>query len=107
MSSTDDDKLAKFWRDKLSPVAERLKARAAELLDEEKSGSTWSEPPRDVPELSELSPAALETELHARFEAAGMQELADIVPDLMKLAAELRPSDEADAEVDPFVYVMH
>ncbi len=106
MSSTDD-KLAKFWRELLKPTAERLTARGANLLDTGISGTSWSDPPSDVPELGELSPAQLEDQLRARFESAGLKELADIVPDLMRLATELRPSEDTDEEVDPFVYVMH
>ncbi|HIL80547.1 MAG TPA: hypothetical protein EYG54_04695 [Myxococcales bacterium] len=113
MSSTDkkatqnDKKLAKFWSDLLLPAAKKLKRRGAELLDTATSGSSWSKPPSDVPELSELSPAALADHLQARLEAEGLSELAEIVPNMMELADELRPSAQTDEEVNPFVYVMH
>jgi hypothetical protein len=107
MSSTDEKRLAKFWRDHLAPAAARLAARGAEPLDRGSSGSSWSDPPRDVPDLAELPVAELEALLTARLESAGLQELADIVPELMRLAAQLRPSHETAEEIDPFVYVMH
>lgn len=107
MNSTDRRKLSKFWRKRFGPAAEQLSARGASLLDAEASGSSWSEPPGDVPELTELSPEDLERELIARLEAEGLEELAELIPDLMRLAAELRPSLESQDELDPYVYVMH
>lgn len=106
-NSKMDKKLAKFWCDKLLPAAAKLKARGVELLDTETSGSSWSKPAIDVPELSDLSPAALGKQLQARFEAEGLSEIAELIPELMELASALRPSADTDEEVDPFVYVMH
>ena len=110
MNSTDKadaKKLAKFWRDRLSPAAERLKSRGKELLDVEISGSSWKVPASDIPELSDLSSSTLGEQLRARFVADGLEELADLMPDLMKLADEIRPTGETGEEIDPFVYVMH
>ena len=110
MNSTDktiEKKLAKFWRDRLAPAAKKLKSRGKELLDVETSGSSWKVPASDVPELSDLSPATLEEQLRTRFQVEGLEELADIIPELMKLADDIRPSGETDEEIDPFVYVMH
>ena len=107
MNSTDEKRLREFWRKRLNPAARSLAARGVELLDQGASGSSWNEPPREVPDLEELSCAELEGLLIARFESSGLHELSELVPDLMRLAAELRPSHESEDELDPFVYVMH
>jgi len=107
MNSTDRRRLSKFWRKRFGPAAARLSARGASLLDEQASGSSWSEPAADVPELTELSPGDLEAQLIARLEAQDLAELAELIPDLMRLAAQLRPSLESEDELDPYVYVMH
>jgi hypothetical protein len=107
MSSTDEAKARRFWKEHLAPAADRLKARGAGPLDVSGVGSSWQPPHDDVPELSELTLEGLGEELRARFEAADLAELAEIVPELMKLAREMEPSTKDDGEVDPFVYVMH
>ena len=107
MSSINDNKLDKFWQERLRPVARTLKASGAELLDTKTSGSSWNKIHADVPELSDLSPGVFEEKFRARLESEGFKELADIIPDMMELATELRPSGDTDEEVDEFVYVMH
>lgn len=104
MSSTDDERIARFFDEILAPAARRCRAP---LLDAGKSGSSWQSPPGDVPDLGELSPDSLGEALQARLVAEGFPELAELVPELMRLAEALRPSGQVDDEVDPFVYVMH
>ncbi len=107
MNLTNTKKLEKFWEEQLGPALENLQLRQKDLLDYQKTGSSWEKPADEIPDLCELSQSQIENELKTRFNADQLFELAEIVPDLMKLAREIRPTNDQAKELDEFVYVMY
>ena len=107
MSSTEDKKIAEFWRTHLAPIAAALKKREVKLIDDAKTGSSWTEPDKEASDFENLTLETISEQLRERFENADLDELASLVPELLKLAEKLKPSVISDQEIDPYVYVMH
>lgn len=113
MSATDDalrTRLDAFFRDKLAPAAEALRARGVHFYTrgrEAGSGSAWSAPPAGEDFERFDSPAELLTALAEQWRSEGLPELAALAPELAALAEELELSEEDSEEVSPFVYVMY
>ena len=110
MSSTDDARLRRFFRDRIVPAAEQLRERGCSFFAEgpDPEASTWWE------SGSEEEPALIEFEaddaariLHARWTSDGVPELADLAAPLLELAEELKTTQEESGEVSPYVYVMY
>ena len=109
MSSTDEDKLRTFFREKLVPAAMKLRERGVDLFPTgpDPDAESWWEPGPTEEEFVELSPEQVEAALAARWLAADLPELAALAGPLMELARELEITEEPSSEVSPFVYVMY
>jgi len=113
MSSTDDASRARldaFFREKLAPLAEALRARGVRFYargTEAEPGSAWSAPPAGEDFERFDSPVDLLTALAEQWRGEGLPELAALAPELAALADELEISEEDSDEVSPFVYVMY
>jgi hypothetical protein len=114
MSSTDDRAaseaaLRAFFRDRLVPAAEALRARGVELfpLSSDAGADSYWETPAAGDEFEELDPDAIARALEARWQGLDLAELRDLVEPLMALARELEVTEEPTSEVSPFVYVMY
>jgi hypothetical protein len=110
MSSTDEAKLRRFYRDELCAAASALAQRGVQLfpLGAEPARARYYVPAdASAPELIAFESGALEATLRAHWEAQGLPELARLAPKLAALARELELSEEQSADVSPFVYVMY
>ena len=109
MSSTDEDKLRRFFREKLAPAARRLRERGVDLFPTgpDPDAESWWEPGPTEEEFVELTPEQIEAALAARWQEAELPELAELAGPLMELARELEITEEPSSEVSPFVYVMY
>jgi hypothetical protein len=109
MSSTDEDKLRRFFREKLAPVAQKLRERGVDLfpMGPDPDSESWWEPGPTEEPFVELAPEEVEAALAARWQAADLPELVALAGPLMELARELEITEEPSSEVSPFVYVMY
>lgn len=109
MSSTDEDKLRSFFREKLAPAASKLRERGVELFPTgpDPDAESWWEPGPTEDEFVELTPEEIGAALSARWRAAGLPELVALAEPLMELAQELEITEQPSSEVSPFVYVMY
>jgi len=107
MNSIEDKKIEEFWRRHLAPLAEKVNNSKIKLIDDAKSGSSWTEPDKFALDFETLTIDTIAEKLQERFKNADLDELASLVPELIKLAEELKPSASDDQEIDPYVYVMH
>tara|TARA_B100000900_G_scaffold357125_1_gene327243 strand:- start:71 stop:397 length:327 start_codon:yes stop_codon:yes gene_type:complete len=108
MSSTKEEKIAAFWKNNLNPVSNALKDKKKKLLDKSRVGSSWINSSEESLELEKLSFDEVFEKLRKRFQDSGFDDLASQVPNLKKLAQELKPQEEdTDNEIDPYVYMMH
>ncbi|MFO0691360.1 MAG: hypothetical protein U0900_21865 [Myxococcota bacterium] len=110
MSSTDDDRLRRFYVDRLEPAARRLRERGVAFfpLGPDAGAASYYAPPPTGPDFASLDDAAAWGEaLRALWSAQGLPELAELVPELMAIAGELDVAEEETADISPFVYVMY
>lgn len=109
MSSTDEDKLRTFFREKLVPAAIKMRERGVRLFPTgpDPDVESWWEPGPTEDEFVELAPEQIEAALAARWQAAGLPELVALAGPLMELARELEMTEEPSREVSAFVYVMY
>ena len=110
MSSTDDAKLRRFFRDRIVPAAERLRERGCSFLSEgpdPEAGSWWVEGSGEEPVLIDFEADEAAEILHARWMSEGYPELAELAAPLIELAEALRTTQEESGEVSPYVYVMY
>ena len=110
MSSTDEKRLRRFYRDHLVPVAERLRARGVSLfpVGPEPEADTWYRPgPSGEAEFVEIEIDDCERLIRELWEARGLPEIAELAGPLMELSRELEQTEEQSSEVSPFVYVMY
>ena len=110
MSSTDDAKLRRFFRDRIVPAAERLRERGAGFLTEGPdpgAESWWVEVSEEEPVLIDFEADEAAEILHARWMSEGYPELAALAAPLLELAEALRTTQEESGEVSPYVYVMY
>ena len=63
MSSTEDKKIAEFWRTHLAPIAAVLNRREVKLIDDAKTGSSWTEPDKEASDFENLTLAPIEKDL--------------------------------------------
>lgn len=108
MSSTEE-RLRRFFAERLVPAAEKLRRRGVRFLplglghgDE-----TWYRPPPEVPDFVELGDDGGERALRQLWQAQGLTELVELVPEILELARELELDEEQSADVSPFLYVMY
>ena len=109
MSSTDEQKLRKFFRERLAPAGQAMRERGVELfpLGPDDAADSWWEPAPDGPEFVELAPEEIAPALAERWRDRGLSELVELAEPLMELAKELEIDEEPSGEVSPFVYVMY
>lgn len=109
MSSIDEAKLRRFFREQLAPAAAALRERGVELfpMGPDPSAESWWEPAPADPEFVELDAEAIAPALAERWRAQDLPELAALAESLMELARELEVDEEPSSEVSPFVYVMY
>jgi len=108
MSSTDDEqRVRRFFDERIAPAAERLRARGVSFfpLGPTPGDATWYSGPPAGPDFQELQPEDLAAALRARW--SDVPELAELAAPLVALARSLEVKDADDAEVSPFVYVMY
>ncbi len=114
-TEVNDAALAQFFRDKLLPLARRVKARGDvfPMRPDPTQTSYWIDRPRrsprrvDFEEPSVRAPEELGAKLAAMWRARGRQDLADLAPQMQRLAADLRRTHNKQDDVSPFVYVMY
>jgi hypothetical protein len=110
MSSTDDARLLRFFRDRIVPAAEQLRERGCSFFAQgpDPEASTWWESgSEEEPALIEFDAADAARILNARWMSDGVPELAALAVPLLELAEELRATQEESGEVSPYVYVMY
>ena len=110
MSSTDDERLRRFYVERLEPAARRLRERGVEFfpLGPDSTAATWYVVPPAGPDFISLDDeAACAATLTGMWSAQGLPELAELVPHLMALARELEVVEEETTDISPFVYVMY
>jgi hypothetical protein len=106
-----------FFRDRVLPLAERTRARRRRRLPTgpDPSAASYYEPARrpcmeraDFVRASGLGPETLEAKLRELWQERGDAELAELAPELARLARGLaiEVAEEGD-EISPFVYVMY
>lgn len=109
MSSTDERRLERFYRTRLVPAAEALRARGVSLFPlgpDDASESWYVGPPRE-PKFATLEVEACEDALRELWQENDRPELAALAEELMEIARRLEVRDEDSADVSPFVYVMY
>ncbi len=109
MSSTDDAKLRRFFRDRIVPAAERLRERGCSFLAEgpDPEAASWWVESEEEPVLIDFEADEAAGILHARWMSEGYPELAALAAPLIELAEALRTTQEESGEVSPYVYVMY
>ena len=110
MRSTDEARLRRFYRRRLRPAAEELRARGVGFfpLGPEPEASSWyEEGPSGEPEFVELEPEDLERALREHWGREGLSELVALVGPLAELAKKLETPREDPGDVSPFIYVMY
>ena len=113
MSSTERDaaderELRRFFRDRLVPAADRLRARGVRLYAPRPDPSVesyWVRHEEAPVPFVEIEPDRCEALLAALWRAEGHEDLAALTGDLFRLASRVAPRDEDD-EVSPNIYVM-
>jgi len=114
MSSTrnpdPDARIDAFFRERLVPAAEALRARGASFfaLRPEDRADSFYEPcvHASESELQELEADQIAAALVERWTRQGLPELAGLVEPMMTLAREVGPREDESGEVSPFIYVM-
>lgn len=109
MSSTDALRLQRFFRKRLVPAAEKLRARGVSFfpLGPESEAETWYEGPPREPKFTTLAVDECEAALRELWQQKDLPELAALAGELMNLAKHLEVQEEESADVSPFVYVMY
>lgn len=124
MSSTDDrsedcsearpeDRLRRFFEQKLLPRAEALRARGVSFFplgpegEAESDTGGWWQPAPTWPDLATAEPAELASRLAELWAEQGLPELEDLAEELADLARELEQGEEQSADLSPYVYVMY
>lgn len=106
MSSTED-KLERFYAERLAPAAAHLRARGVSFYSLAADGSEdWYHPPPDVPALVSLDSATFAELLAEHWSREGYDELVALAEPLSRLADELELESEQGDDVSPFTYVM-
>jgi hypothetical protein len=116
MSSTSTADLARFYHERLLPVADALRARGVALLpgtapadresDLDAASRSFYEGPPATPELVEIPEGGFGAALEALWREQGLDELAPLAAELERLARELEPEGVESEEVSPFMYVI-
>lgn len=109
MSSTDDAQLRRFFRKRLMPAAEKLRARNVSFfpLGPDSESDTWYEGPPSEPKFTSLNVDECEAALRDLWQGQELPELAELAGELMKLAMHLEIQEEESSDVSSFVYVMY
>jgi len=109
MNSTDERQLRRFFRAKLIPAIEQLRARGVEFfpLGPEPELDTWYQGPPTETRFTTLDVDECEAAIRELWESQDLPELAGLAGELMRLAEALEVREEQDADVSPFVYVMY
>jgi hypothetical protein len=111
MSSTEADRLGRFFDKRLLPLAEKLRARGARFFPmgpDPQASTYYIAPRRDRPEFCELEDAAAcEKALRDLWEGQKMPELAALAGPILELARQVEIREEESGEISPFVYVMY
>lgn len=99
--------LSDFFRDRITPAAERLRARGVEWFPLSADGSAqtyYGTRSSGGDYIDEIKSGDIETRLQALW--ADVPELAELIPDLLRLSARLATTDDDVKEVPAFVYAM-
>ncbi len=110
MSSTDESRIRRFFRKRLTPTAAKLRARGLRFfpMGPEPEAETWYvEGEGDESEFVELEVEACEEALRELWERQDLPELAALAAPLLDLAKQLEVAEEDSSEISPFVYVMY
>jgi len=108
MSSTDLDKAElsrRFHDEQRTAVARQLPGPHFPMApDRERATIYWEERENGVPPILTIDDDQVEELLKARWEQE--PQLAELVPALLKLARQLEPDEEAEEDLDPYIYRM-
>jgi hypothetical protein len=110
MSSTEENRLGRFFDRRLVPLAEKLRARGVRFfpMGPEPEAASYYVPPRRGPEFIELEgPAECEKALRDLWEQRTIPELAALAGPILELAKQIEIREEESGEISPFVYVMY
>ena len=112
-----DRRLHGFFRERVLPLAERTRERRQRLLPKGPDAyrASYYEParrremaPTDFTRASGLTPETLEQQLRGLWQERGDAELAELAPELARLArACAADMVEQGEDLSPFVYVMY
>ena len=109
MSSTDDERLRRFYVERLEPAARRLRERGIEFfpLGPDTAAPTYYAPAPTGPDFATLEEEDCGPVLREMWRAQGLPEIAELADEMMTLAQELEVVGEETADISPFVYVMY
>jgi len=109
MRSTDANRLRRFFRKRLVPAAEALRARGVSFfpLGPEPEPDSWYTGPPTEPKFTSLNVDECEAALHELWQGQDLPELAELASEMMNLAKHLEVQEEESEDISPFVYVMY
>lgn len=111
MSSTEADRLGRFFDKRMVPLAEKLRARGTRFFPmgpDAQASTYYVAPRRGRPEFTELEGAAdCEKALRDLWEEQRIPELTALAGPILELARQVEIREEESGEISPFVYVMY
>lgn len=109
MSSTDDDRLGRFFDRRLEPAARKLRERGFEFfpMGPDATDGSYYVSRIPGPDFSTLDDDEWVSRLRELWSGQGIDELVELVDEMATLAAELEVAEEQTADISPFVYVMY
>jgi hypothetical protein len=105
MNSIDEKTLAAFYREHITPAAERLRARERAFFAVAPGDEpSWYTAPPEGDEIAPLEPEDFERRLRVLW--AADPELGELMRTLIALSRELEHDEDCADEVSPLIYVM-
>ena len=101
---------AAFFKDRLAPAAQALRARNVSLFPvaPDPDADSYFQPcDPDKPLVSEIDLGHAAAMLQELWTSQELPELAEIAHDLMQLARALKQEQEDTGEISPFIYEMY
>jgi hypothetical protein len=106
MNSTSDSDLREFYRTRLVPAADSIRARRSDVLPH-KSDETNFVAYDNRPEFGVVEADDIADLLRVRWTSRRIPELAELSADIALLAGRLRGEAHGSEDVSPFMYVMY
>jgi hypothetical protein len=115
-SNRGERALRRFFDERLMPVADRLRSGGVSLLEtgiDAGAASYYRQRPTrrmtaaDFRWGGAVDEYQIAADLHRMWSSGGQPQLADLAPEVARLAVALRRPEEQAAEVADFIYVMY